>query len=145
MRKPSRSRTSITTAPIFNFSPQARFLVFGGVWQGRAGTARHDAVAWAYARGASGLGVDIIQNCEVTGISRGTDGAVTGLGQMVEIGGAWAFAMQMSTDRVGTRVLHWANMVQTREGDPSWQQLPGLTHSVPEMLAGAVYPRLAAG
>ena len=76
---------------------------------------------------------------------RGTAGAVTGLGQMVEIGGAWAFAMQMSTDRVGTRVLHWANMVQTREGDPSWQQLPGLTHSVPEMLAGAVYPRLAAG
>src|SRR4029453_3472096 len=52
-------------APIFNFSPEARFPVFGGVWQGRAGTARHDAVAWGYARGASGLGVDIIQNCEV--------------------------------------------------------------------------------
>jgi len=53
-------------APIFNFSSQARFPVFGGVWQGRAGTARHDAVAWGYARSASGLGVDIIQNCEVT-------------------------------------------------------------------------------
>jgi sarcosine oxidase subunit beta len=52
-------------APVFNFSPQARFPVFGGVWQGRAGTARHDAVAWGYARGASALGVDIIQNCEV--------------------------------------------------------------------------------
>ncbi|MFZ5675106.1 MAG: sarcosine oxidase subunit beta family protein [Pseudomonadota bacterium] len=54
-------------APIYNFSPQARFPVFGGVWQGRAGTARHDAVAWGYARAASALGVDIIQNCEVTG------------------------------------------------------------------------------
>jgi hypothetical protein len=39
---------------------------------------------------------------------RGTSGAVTGFGQMVEIGGAWVFAMQMSTDRLGTRVLHWA-------------------------------------
>ena len=53
-------------APIYNFSPDARFPVFGGVWQGRAGTARHDAVAWGYARAASGLGVDILQNCEVT-------------------------------------------------------------------------------
>jgi sarcosine oxidase, subunit beta len=53
-------------APIYNFSTEARYPVFGGVWQGRAGTARHDAVAWGYARAASGLGVDIIQNCEVT-------------------------------------------------------------------------------
>jgi hypothetical protein len=71
---------------------------------------------------------------------RGTSGATTGFGRMIEVGGARAIEMQMSTDRVGTRVLHWANMVQTREGDPSWQQLPGLTCSVPEMLAGAVYP-----
>lgn len=75
----------------------------------------------------------------------GTSNATTGLGQMVEVGGAWVFAMQMSTDRLGTRVLHWANMVQTREGDPSWQQLPGLTYSVPEMLDGAVYPHIDAG
>lgn len=53
-------------APLLNFSPEARFPIFGGVWQGRAGTARHDAVAWGYARAASRLGVDIIQNCEVT-------------------------------------------------------------------------------
>jgi len=76
---------------------------------------------------------------------RGTSGATTGLGRMIEVGGAWAFEMQMSTDRLGARVLHWANMVQTREGDPSWQQLPGLTYSVPDMLDGAVYPRLGAG
>src|SRR4029453_14196738 len=71
--------------PIFNFSPEARFPVFGGVWQGRAGTARHDAVAWGYARAASGLGVDIIQNCEVTDfiIENGRcRGVVTSRGEM---------------------------------------------------------------
>lgn len=52
--------------PIYNFSDQARYPALGGVWQGRSGTARHDAVAWGYARGASALGVDIIQQCEVT-------------------------------------------------------------------------------
>jgi sarcosine oxidase subunit beta len=45
----------------------ARFPVMGGLLQARAGTARHDAVAWGYARAADQRGVDIIQNCEVTG------------------------------------------------------------------------------
>ncbi len=54
-------------APALNLSPQARFPVLGGFTQRRAGTARHDAVAWGYARAASSLGVDIIQNCEVRG------------------------------------------------------------------------------
>ncbi len=47
---------------------QTRFPIYGGLMQWRAGTARHDAVAWGYARGADRLGVDLIQNCEVTGI-----------------------------------------------------------------------------
>ena len=46
----------------------ARFPIKGGLFQRRGGTARHDAVAWGYARGADSRGVDIIQNCEVTGI-----------------------------------------------------------------------------
>jgi len=54
-------------APFLNFSAE-RFPIRGGLLQRRAGTARHDAVAWGYARGADALGVDIIQNCEVTGI-----------------------------------------------------------------------------
>jgi len=45
-----------------------RFPVYGGLLHGRGGTARHDAVAWGYARGADRRGVDLIQNCEVTGI-----------------------------------------------------------------------------
>ncbi|WP_371227551.1 sarcosine oxidase subunit beta family protein [Roseovarius sp. 2305UL8-3] len=47
---------------------QTRFPIYGGLLQRRAGTARHDAVAWGFARGASDRGVDLIQNCEVTGI-----------------------------------------------------------------------------
>ncbi len=65
--------------PILDVSPGARFPVFGGLLQKRAGTARHDAVVWGYARAADALGVDIIQNCEVTGFRRGADGAVTGV------------------------------------------------------------------
>lgn len=56
--------------PILNTSPDCRYPVLGASYQPRAGTARHDAVAWGFARGADALGVDIIQNCEVTGIRR---------------------------------------------------------------------------
>lgn len=62
--------------PIIDVSPQARYPVLGATLQRRAGTARHDTVAWGYARAADALGVDIIQNCEVVGIER-DDGAVT--------------------------------------------------------------------
>ncbi|MEM6905790.1 MAG: FAD-dependent oxidoreductase, partial [Pseudomonadota bacterium] len=45
-----------------------RYPVLGGLWQARGGTARHDAVAWGYARAASAMGVDILQQCEVKGV-----------------------------------------------------------------------------
>ncbi|MCC6942126.1 MAG: FAD-dependent oxidoreductase, partial [Novosphingobium sp.] len=57
---------------------QTRFPIYGGLIQRRAGTARHDAVAWGYARGADSRGVDLIQNCEVTGIDV-LGGKVTGV------------------------------------------------------------------
>jgi len=57
---------------------QTRFPIYGGLIQRRAGTARHDAVAWGYARAADKLGVDLIQNCEVTGIDT-VDGKVVGV------------------------------------------------------------------
>ncbi|MCB9944953.1 MAG: sarcosine oxidase subunit beta family protein [Geminicoccaceae bacterium] len=53
--------------PILDFD-NARFPIKGGLFQPRGGTGRHDAVAWGFARGADQCGVDIIQNCEVTGI-----------------------------------------------------------------------------
>lgn len=63
--------------PPLNIEPGMRYPVLGGALQRRGGTARHDAVAWGYARAADALGVDIIQNCEVTGIRRDASGAVS--------------------------------------------------------------------
>jgi len=56
--------------PHLNCSPDSRYPVLGASFQPRGGTARHDAVAWGFARAADSLGVDIIQNCEVTGLRR---------------------------------------------------------------------------
>jgi sarcosine oxidase subunit beta len=63
--------------PFFDYD-NARFPIQGGLLQRRGGTVRHDAVAWGYARAASQRGVDIVQNCEVTGIRR-ENGRVTGV------------------------------------------------------------------
>jgi sarcosine oxidase subunit beta len=65
--------------PPLNISQSARYPVMGAALQRRGGTARHDAVAWGYARAAADMGVHIIQNCEVTGIRRAADGAVSGV------------------------------------------------------------------
>jgi methylglutamate dehydrogenase subunit A len=65
-------------APFLNFDA-ARFPIQGGLLQRRGGTARHDAVVWGYARAASDLGVDIIQNCEVTGFVRNPEGRMIGV------------------------------------------------------------------
>jgi sarcosine oxidase subunit beta len=72
--------------PALDISPAARFPVVGGFIQERAGTARHDAVAWGFARGASGLGVDVVENCEVLGFlgepGRRIEGVATTLGEV---------------------------------------------------------------
>ncbi len=66
--------------PPLDVSADIRYPVLGAALQRRGGVARHDAVAWGYARAASALGVDIIQNCAVTGITRdAASGAVTGV------------------------------------------------------------------
>ena len=62
--------------PLLDMSSNARFPIVGGLTQRRGGTARHDAVAWGYARAADSLGVDIIQKCEVTGFIRNGDAVV---------------------------------------------------------------------
>jgi sarcosine oxidase subunit beta len=63
--------------PYLDFD-NTRFPVYGGLYHPRGGTARHDAVAWGYARGADQRGVDLIQQCEVTGIDT-QNGRVTGV------------------------------------------------------------------
>jgi sarcosine oxidase subunit beta len=62
--------------PPLSISRDLRYPVMGAALQRRGGVARHDAVAWGYARAADSLGVDIIQNCEVTGFQRGATGAI---------------------------------------------------------------------
>jgi len=64
--------------PILNVGSEARYPILGGTLQRRGGIARHDAVAWAFARAADARGVDIIENCEVTAI-RTANGRVTGV------------------------------------------------------------------
>ena len=64
--------------PMMDCSSSRRYPVLGASWQPRAGVARHDAVAWGFARGADSLGVDIIQNCEVIGFEI-SSGKITGV------------------------------------------------------------------
>jgi methylglutamate dehydrogenase subunit A len=64
--------------PYLDYSAEARFPVWGGLLQRRAGTARHDALAWGYARAADALGVHILEHCEVTGFLM-RDGHVFGV------------------------------------------------------------------
>ncbi|MEM0906340.1 MAG: sarcosine oxidase subunit beta family protein [Pseudomonadota bacterium] len=88
--------------PPLNVSPDARFPVLGAALQERAGTARHDAVAWGYARSAAARGVDIIQNCPVLAIRRDAGGKVTG----VETGKGFIGAKQVAVSASGhTSVL----------------------------------------
>jgi len=65
--------------PPLNTAPDARYPVMGAALQRRGGVARHDAVAWGYARAAAARGVDIVQNCPVTAIRRDAAGRVSGV------------------------------------------------------------------
>jgi sarcosine oxidase, subunit beta len=65
--------------PVVNVSPSLRYPVLGATLQRRGGVARHDKVAWGYARAADRLGVDIVEHCEVTGFLRGDGGRVAGV------------------------------------------------------------------
>ncbi|MBM3544887.1 MAG: sarcosine oxidase subunit beta family protein [Alphaproteobacteria bacterium] len=87
--------------PFVDFD-NARFPVRGGLFQARGGTVRHDAVAWGYARAADRRGVDIIQNCEVTGI-RIENGRVLGVETAKGFVGANKVALSVagSSSRVG--------------------------------------------
>jgi methylglutamate dehydrogenase subunit A len=102
--------------PILDFE-NARFPIMGGLFQPRGGTVRHDAVAWGYARAADALGVDIIQNCEVTGI-RERGGRVVGVETVRgfigadRIGSAVAGNTTRVTDMVGLRLPIESHVLQ---------------------------------
>lgn len=87
--------------PPLDISSAARYPVLGAAFQQRAGTARHDAVAWGYARAAAARGVDIIQNCPVLSIRRGPDGSVEG----VETGKGFIKARKIAVSAAGNTSL----------------------------------------
>jgi sarcosine oxidase subunit beta len=93
--------------PLLDTSPTARYPVLGGFVQDRGGSARHDAVVWGYARGASALGVDIIQNCEVQGFERGPDGA---------IGAVLTNRGRIQTKKVGVAVAGHSSVLAEKAG-----------------------------
>jgi len=95
--------------PILNVSQDVRYPVLGGTWQPRAGIAKHDHVAWAFARRSDELGVDLIQGCEVTGFLRDGDrvtGVQTNLGPIHagRVGMAAAGHSSVLADTVGLRL-----------------------------------------
>ncbi len=109
--------------PIMNTSPHSRYPVLGASLQRRGGTARHDAVAWGFARGADARGVDIIQNCEVTGIKRngaGVEGVQTSRGfiEAKKIGVVAAGHSSVLADMVGLRLPIESHPLQALVSEP---------------------------
>ena len=92
--------------PMIDTSPRARYPILGASLQRRAGVARHDAVAWGFARAADALGVDIIQQCEVTGICR--DGS--------RVTGVESSRGRIEADRVGVVVAGHASVLAEMAG-----------------------------
>ena len=93
--------------PPLNISRDLRYPVLGAALQRRGGVARHDAVAWGYARAADAMGVDIIQNCEVTGVRRDLNGAVVGVETTRGV---------IRTPRVGVAAAGHTSVVMARAG-----------------------------
>ena len=114
--------------PLINDSPGARYPVLGSSYQARAGTARHDAVAWGYARAANSLGVDIVENCEVTDIVRSKSG-VTGVSTT---------RGEFSTDRVGVVVAGNSSLLASMVG----LRLPIESHPLQALVSEPLKPVL---
>jgi sarcosine oxidase, subunit beta len=116
--------------PALNIEDNIRYPVLGAALQRRGGTARHDAVAWGYARAADSLGVDIIENCEVTGIDRGADGAVEslqtsrGLIRTRKIGVCAAGNTSVIMNKVGVRLPLESFPLQALVSEPLKPVLP---------------------
>jgi sarcosine oxidase subunit beta len=113
--------------PFLNFD-SARFPIQGGLLQARGGTVRHDAVAWGFARSASDRGVDVIQNCEVTGISI-ADGRVNGV--ETTRGGITAKKVAIAVAGSSSRVAAMAGL-----------QLPIESHVLQAMVSEGLKPTI---
>jgi sarcosine oxidase, subunit beta len=115
-------------APALDLSPNARLPVLGGFVQRRAGTARHDAVAWGYARAASALGVHIIQNCEVRGF----------ILESGKVAGVDTVQGPIRTDRVGIAAAGHSSVLAKLAGI----RLPVTSYALQAMVSEPIKPIL---
>jgi sarcosine oxidase, subunit beta len=115
-------------APALDLSPEARLPVLGGFCQRRAGTARHDAVAWGYARAAAALGVDIIQNCEVQEFVR--EGG--------RIGGVRTSRGEIRAERIGIAAAGHSSVLAKLAGF----RLPVTSYALQAMVSEPIKPVL---
>ncbi|MDF1758389.1 MAG: sarcosine oxidase subunit beta family protein [Legionellaceae bacterium] len=112
--------------PILNTNQNVRYPIIGATYQPRGGVARHDAVAWAYARAASNLGVDIIQNCEVTDL----------IIQNNQIKGVQTSLGRIATNKVGiATAAHSSNLAAMAN-----IKLPTQTHPLQAYVSEPVKP-----
>lgn len=122
----------LTAADIKRLVPrinlESRYPVLGGFIQRRGGIARHDAVVWGYARAASALGVDIIQNCEVTGFQTG-GGRVSGVSTSQGV---------IAADRVVMSVAGHSSVLAQRAG----LRVPITTMALQAMVTEPIKPAL---
>ena len=120
--------------PILNISKDMRYPVWGGSYQKSAGVARHDAVAWGYARAADTLGVDIIQQCEVTGIDV-KNGEVVGIDttkgkiKTKKVGTVVAGHTTQLADMAGLRVPIESHPLQALVSEPLKPVMPTVVMS----------------
>jgi sarcosine oxidase subunit beta len=114
--------------PRLNFGADARFPILGGFLQKRAGPVRHDAVAWGYARAASALGVDIVQNCAVTGF----------LFEGGRIVGVQTTRGDIRADKVGAAVAGHSSRIAAMAGF----RLPVTSYALQAMVSEPVKPVL---
>jgi sarcosine oxidase subunit beta len=124
--------------PIINTSSSLRYPVLGASFQPRGGVARHDAIAWGFARAADALGVDIIQNCEVTAIRR-DGGRITGVettrGSIAspKVGVVAAGHSTVLADMAGIRLPLESHPLQALVSEP----LKPILHTV--VMSGAIH------
>jgi methylglutamate dehydrogenase subunit A len=112
--------------PYLDYTKEARWPIYGAIYQARAGTVRHDAVAWGYARAASALGVHIIENCEVTAILQDGD----------KVTGVETTRGKILADKVGMAVAGHASHVAAMAG----LKLPVETHILQAFVSEPIKP-----
>jgi len=118
--------------PLLDTGARARFPVLGGLLQPRAGTARHDAVAWGYARAASALGVDIVQSCAVEGFE------IEGEGSRRRVLGVRTSRGTIRSRRIAICVAGSSSLLATMAG----VRLPVTSHALQAMVSEPVKPLL---